>query len=96
MAPAESRSRPLRLWEQLCLTMNVTMSFQLDGSLTEHLVKRAWAACMEEFPYLRCGIKFKAVGQGQDQPFGTGPSEPSALPQLVFEELSNPVRNCSS
>ena len=78
MAPAESLDRRLRWWEQICSTMNVSMSFQLDAAvLNEDMMKQAWAACMQEYPYLRCALK---------------PAEPPLPPQqLMFQEQARRV-----
>lgn len=78
MSPASPFIRPLRMWEQVCSTMNVTMSFQLEGcDLTEGLLRTAWAACQREYPFLRC-----AIVHGQ---------KPYPEEQLFFQELATPV-----
>lgn len=43
--------RPLRFWEQICSTMNISLGFELDGPITADLVAKAWDLVKQEYPY---------------------------------------------
>lgn len=72
------------MWEAVCLGMNVTLAFELEGDITAHNVRQAFEAVSAEYAYLRCVISFRSAEFGKDWFFVENPAHEVQL--KVFPE----------
>ena len=80
----EVMEQPLSLWEAVCLGMNVTLAFELEGPVTPENICLAFKAVAAEYIYLRSVVSFRSADFGRDWFFVEKPEQDVQL--KVFPE----------